>query len=92
MAQAEYVKVQWHRSGWNSGKMHEWIQKAWLGEVRYEERVPLPIRQRSEKAPLPQKKTRVSWYQKAHFAIFWIFWYKMKITNNPDGLPPIQTN
>jgi len=24
--------------------------------------------------------TRVSWYQKVHFAIFWIFWCKMKIT------------
>jgi len=24
--------------------------------------------------------TRVSWYQKVHFAIFWIFWSKMKIT------------
>jgi len=35
---------------------------------------------------------RVSWYQKLHFAIFWIFWCKMKITgrctNSPDGLPP----
>jgi len=36
--------------------------------------------------------TRVSWYQKVHFAIFWIFWCKMRITqantNSPDGLPP----
>jgi len=36
--------------------------------------------------------TRVSWYRKVYFAIFWIFWCKMKITqadtNNPDGLPP----
>jgi len=24
--------------------------------------------------------TRVSWYQKVHFAIFWIFWCKIKIT------------
>jgi len=24
--------------------------------------------------------TRVSWYQKVHFTIFWIFWTKMKIT------------
>ena len=24
--------------------------------------------------------TRVSWYQKVHFAIFWIFWCQMKIT------------
>ena len=23
---------------------------------------------------------QVSWYQKVHFAIFWIFWCKMKIT------------
>jgi len=24
--------------------------------------------------------TQVSWYQKVHYAIFWIFWCKMKIT------------
>ena len=24
--------------------------------------------------------TRVSWYRKVHFAIFWTFWCKMKIT------------
>jgi len=41
--------------------------------------------------------TRVSHYQKVHFAIFWIFWCKMKITQ--AGAPtiwmdchPIQTN
>jgi len=41
--------------------------------------------------------TQVSWYQKVHFAIFWIFWCKMKITQ--AGTPtiqmdchPIQTN
>ena len=43
------------------------------------------------------RTTQVSWYQKLHFAIFWIFWCKMKITgrhtNNTDGLcHPIQTN
>jgi len=26
------------------------------------------------------RTTRVSWYQKVHYAIFWIFWSKMKIT------------
>ena len=26
------------------------------------------------------RTTRVNWYQKVHFAIFWIFWCKMKIT------------
>jgi len=42
-------------------------------------------------------KTRVSWYQKVHFAIFWIFWCKMKITqaDTPTirmDCHPIQTN
>ena len=41
--------------------------------------------------------TRVSWYQKVHFAIFWIFWSKMKITqaNTPTiwmDCHPIETN
>ena len=41
--------------------------------------------------------TRVSWYQKVHFAIFWIFWCKMKITqaDTPTiqmDCHPIQTN
>jgi len=36
-------------------------------------------------------KTRVSQYQKVHFAIFWIIWCKMKITQAVVGLPP-QTN
>jgi len=41
--------------------------------------------------------TRVSWYQKEHFAIFWIFWCKMKITqaDTPTirmDCHPIQTN
>jgi len=41
--------------------------------------------------------TRVSWYQKVHFAIFWIFWYKTKITqaDTPTiqmDCHPIQTN
>jgi len=26
------------------------------------------------------RTTRVSWYQKVHFAIFWVFWCKIKIT------------
>jgi len=41
--------------------------------------------------------TRVSQYQKVHFAIFWIFWYKMKImqADAPTiwmDCHPIQTN
>jgi len=41
--------------------------------------------------------TRVSRYQKAHFAIFWIFWSKMKITQADAptiwmGCHPVQTN
>jgi len=41
--------------------------------------------------------TRVSWHQKVHFAIFWIFWCKMKITqaDTPTiwmDCHPIQTN
>jgi len=32
----------------------------------------------------------VSWYQKVHFAIFWIFWCKMKITQ--ADCHPIQTD
>jgi len=41
--------------------------------------------------------TRVSWYQKVHFAIFWIFWSKMKITQADAptiwmDCHPIQTN
>jgi len=41
--------------------------------------------------------TWVSWYQKVHFAIFWIFWCKMKITqvDTPTirmDCHPIQTN
>jgi len=36
--------------------------------------------------------TRVNWYQKVHFTIFWIFWEQNedttgRCTNNPDGLP-----
>jgi len=39
----------------------------------------------------------VSWYQKEHFAIFWIFWSKMKITQADAptiwmDCHPIQTN
>jgi len=39
----------------------------------------------------------VSWYQKVHFAIFWIFWSKMKITQADAptiwmDCYPIQTN
>ena len=39
----------------------------------------------------------VWWYQKVHFAIFWIFWCKMKITQTDTptiwmGCHPIQTN
>jgi len=39
----------------------------------------------------------VSWYQKVHFAIFWIFWCKMKMTqaDTPTiwmDCHPIQTN
>jgi len=39
----------------------------------------------------------MSWYQKVHFAIFWIFWCKMKITqaDTPKirmDCHPIQTN
>jgi len=42
-------------------------------------------------------KTRVSRYQKVHFAIFWIFWSKMKITQADAptiwmDYHPIQTN
>jgi len=41
--------------------------------------------------------TRVSQYQKVHFAIFWIFWCKMKITQADAptirmDCHPIQTN
>jgi len=41
--------------------------------------------------------TRVSWYQKVHFAVFWIFWGKMKITQTDTptiwmDCHPIQTN
>jgi len=41
--------------------------------------------------------TQVSWYQKVHFAIFWIFWCKMKITQADApkirmDCHPIQTN
>jgi len=41
--------------------------------------------------------TRVSWYQKVHLAIFWIFWCKTKITqaDTPTirmDCHPIQTN
>jgi len=41
--------------------------------------------------------TRVIWYQKEHFAIFWIFWCKMKITQADTPIiqmdcHPIQTN
>jgi len=41
--------------------------------------------------------TRVSQYQKVHFAIFWIFWCKMNITHAdaptiPMDCHPIQTN
>ena len=41
--------------------------------------------------------TRVSWYQKVHFATFWIFWSKMKITQADAptiwmDCHPIQTN
>ena len=41
--------------------------------------------------------TQTSWYQKVHFAIFWIFWCKMKITRAyaPTirmDCHPIQTN
>ena len=43
------------------------------------------------------RTTRVSWYQKVHFSIFWIFWCKMKITqaDTPTiqmDCHPIQTN
>ena len=43
------------------------------------------------------RTTQVSWYQKVHFAIFWIFWCKMKITqaDTPTirmDCHPIQTN
>jgi len=36
----------------------------------------------------------VRWYQKVHFAIFWIFWCKFedntsRRTDNPDGLHPM---
>jgi len=41
--------------------------------------------------------TQVSWYQKVHFAIFWIFWCKVKITQADASTiwkdcHPIQTN
>jgi len=41
--------------------------------------------------------TWVSWYQKVHFTIFWIFWFKMKIiqADTPTirmDCHPIQTN
>jgi len=43
------------------------------------------------------RSTWVSWYQKVHFAIFWIFWCKMKITQADAptirmDCHPIQTN
>jgi len=40
---------------------------------------------------------QVSWYQKVHFTIFWIFWCKMKITQSDTptiwmDCHPLQTN